>query len=225
MSSSPTISNALLPINFQTENAETEFDFSTLNEDAFVSSRPQGSSLANADWNMSMMGTSLQTFISQSFNNSNGSLGLQTTTSPHSKFWPPMDRNSFPCPDTSLIGSIPPTLSATHLIRSFAPRKISKPGPRAYKMLLLQILKGYPKMMTRKETLPPFIHPSCIPNSGSAKSLKQDTLTNCVILSTLFCADTGGRKLLWNMIRMEQERISQNVSREDLLFTKEKPEN
>jgi hypothetical protein len=111
------------------------------------------------------------------------------------------------------LNSSPPT---THLMRSFTPKPITKPGSQSSAIILIQILKSYPKMMTRRETFPPFIHPYHLSDLSSNSAISDETipeaLLNCMAISKLFYGDKGGRKLLWSIIRMEQERLFSEVT-------------
>ncbi|KAI0393960.1 hypothetical protein F5Y17DRAFT_429881 [Xylariaceae sp. FL0594] len=77
--------------------------------------------------------------------------------------------------------------------------------------LILHTLKSYPLMMRRRDTLPPFIHPSLVDGvmgQISDGTDKTSPLTNCMVLVHMLGSDVrGSRRLFWRNVRMECERL------------------
>lgn len=118
------------------------------------------------------------------------------------------------CQNTKTIPSISSILSSHHTISSFTPQKSTiKEGSQGNAVLLMQILTSYPKMMLRKPTFPPFIHPHCSVTAATQTGQLIEPLANCMSMAQLFFNSEGGsRRILWRMIRMELQRLVQDVS-------------
>jgi hypothetical protein len=98
-----------------------------------------------------------------------------------------------------------PMLS-TYTIRSLIQRPKLKIETQRIANLMLATLKSYPRMMKRKTTLPPFIHPSLIDSDD------MEPLNNCISLVHMISSGVrGSRKLLWKNVRLECERLLQEV--------------
>ncbi|KAH8662550.1 hypothetical protein BX600DRAFT_466558 [Xylariales sp. PMI_506] len=68
--------------------------------------------------------------------------------------------------------------------------------------LIMQVLRTYPLMMVRRETLPPFIHPHL------HRAQLPSPLVNCMGIASLFASRTvETRPYLWHMIRNETRRF------------------
>lgn len=73
--------------------------------------------------------------------------------------------------------------------------------------LLLHTLKSYVFTMLRHNSLPPFIHPSLVHSQFS-----MEPLINCINLVHMISGDMkGNRKLFWRNVRMECERMCDEV--------------
>jgi hypothetical protein len=108
-----------------------------------------------------------------------------------------------------------PSRSPTfHSTRALAPRPRTKPHQQTNAMLLFRIIGSFPEMMLRKETLPPFIHPTYINSHDNEQPdrLGSDPLVACRYLARLFSSrtkETSG--FLWTMIKAESERLNFEV--------------
>jgi hypothetical protein len=70
---------------------------------------------------------------------------------------------------------------------------------------ILQTIRAYPRMMLRKSTFPPFIHPHWY---GSLPA----PLANCMGIAQMFSARTVETDpFVWQTIRMEQQRLVDEV--------------
>lgn len=107
----------------------------------------------------------------------------------------------------SLKFSIPTAPSAA---RSMIRRRRTQIAAQRVSNLISHTLQSYPLMLLRSNALPPFIHPSMIiPDDENAHL---ESLTNC--LSLVQMISTGiqtSRKLFWKNVRMECERLSEEV--------------
>ena len=83
-------------------------------------------------------------------------------------------------------------------------------GAQSIATLILHTLKSYPMMMLRHNTLPPFIHPRLI--SSDFEDNDVEPLTNCINLVHMITSGVQGcRKLFWKIVRMECERLREEV--------------
>lgn len=108
---------------------------------------------------------------------------------------------------SSLSVSIPMTPGA---VRSMIRRPRTQTAAQRVSNLISHTLKSYPLMLLRSNTLPPFIHPSMITSEN--ENAHMEPLTNC--LSLVHMISTGiqtSRKLFWKNVRMECERLSEEV--------------
>jgi hypothetical protein len=108
---------------------------------------------------------------------------------------------------SSLKFSIPMAPSAA---RSMIRRQRTQTAAQRVSNLISHTLQSYPLMLLRSSTLPPFIHPSMI--TSNDENLHLESLTNC--LSLVQMISTGiqtSRKLFWKNVRMECERLSEEV--------------
>jgi len=65
-------------------------------------------------------------------------------------------------------------------------------------------------MIRQDNTLPPFIHPGIL--QANAENIDMETLYNCIsLLYMLNSGVQGSRKLFWNNVRQECERLCQIV--------------
>jgi hypothetical protein len=108
-----------------------------------------------------------------------------------------------------------PTVSIPALPTSTPRLLIQRPKmktwPQGIANLILHTLKSYPLMMIRHNTLPPFIHPSLI--SSNVENNDMEPLANCICLVHMISSGVqGSRKLFWKNVRMECERLCEEVS-------------
>lgn len=104
--------------------------------------------------------------------------------------------------------SIPPI--PTYAFRSMLMRPNLKTGTQRITNLILHTLKSYPLMMLRDNILPPFIHPRF--TSHESENNNMEPLTNCIALMHMISSGIqGSRKLFWKNVRMECERILNEV--------------
>ena len=76
--------------------------------------------------------------------------------------------------------------------------------------LILHTLKSYPLMMMHHSSLPPFIHQRLV--SPEAGNDGMEALNNCIsLLHLLGNRVPGSRKLFWRNVRMECERLHEQV--------------
>ncbi|KAL1851078.1 hypothetical protein VTK73DRAFT_9547 [Phialemonium thermophilum] len=100
---------------------------------------------------------------------------------------------------------VPPT--PTGVVRSLARRPGPPPKAQRPASLVFHILKSYPLMMLRHDTLPPFIHPSFL-TSRIVDRDDMEPLINCISVMRMISAGfAGSRKLFWKTVRLECERI------------------
>jgi hypothetical protein len=112
-------------------------------------------------------------------------------------------------PFSSLNTSIP--TSPTYTIRSLILRPRLKTGTQRTIKLILHTLKSYPLMMLRHNTLPPFIHP--YPIFFDVENSHMEPLRNCISLVHMISSRVqGSRKLFWRNVRLECERLLEEVS-------------
>jgi hypothetical protein len=90
---------------------------------------------------------------------------------------------------------------------SITKRPKDKVGTERTATLVLHTLKSYVLTMLRHNSLPPFIHSSLV----SAEFL-MEPLINCINLVHMISGDMkGSRKLFWRNVRMECERLCDEV--------------
>lgn len=108
--------------------------------------------------------------------------------------------------------SIPTSMSNGHASRSLTPRALGKAGAKFGALFLKRILSSYPRMMVRKETLPPFIHPVWFLEGNETERSFPESLVNCMTIAQMFIdRRKETNKFLWRTIRMEQERFWHEV--------------
>lgn len=102
-----------------------------------------------------------------------------------------------------------PTLP-TSTVRSLIQRPKVKTGAQRIANLILHTLKSYPLMMLRHNTLPPFIHPRLI--SSDVENNHMEPITTCISLVHMISSGVqGSRKLFWKNVRLECERLCEEV--------------
>ena len=84
----------------------------------------------------------------------------------------------------------------------FSQKQIITPAQQLFTSMLIDMIRAYPLMMTRRETFPPFVHPHCYLYEG-CNTLPQ-VLTNCMGIAQLFVSRTNDtRPFLWTTILAE----------------------
>lgn len=84
----------------------------------------------------------------------------------------------------------------------FSKKQIVTPAQQLFTSMLIDMIRAYPLMMTRRETFPPFIHPHCYLYEG--RSTFPQALTNCMGIAQLFVSRTDDtRPFLWTTILAE----------------------
>lgn len=100
--------------------------------------------------------------------------------------------------------------------KAFRPRKVRDNQFSLNKSYVLCTLRSYPSMMLPGDTLPPFIHPQCLFDiSGDDqvhhKSLPGPLATCAAIVQMFSVKNDGNAIFIWKAIRMEQERLLDEV--------------
>jgi hypothetical protein len=118
--------------------------------------------------------------------------------------------------DNSQMEYVPnsfPLMMPTFNTRSFIQRPAMRSGAQNTATLITHILTSYPAMMRDHGSLPPFIHPHLLGNVQDSDSRSFESLTTCMSLMQMFGSDVyGSRKLAWRNVRLECERMSEDVS-------------
>jgi hypothetical protein len=100
---------------------------------------------------------------------------------------------------------IPSSISGTELSTTtvhFSRNKIITPAQQLFTSMLIDMIRAYPLMMTRRETFPPFVHPHCYLYEGC--NTFPQVLTNCMGIAQLFVSRTNDtRPFLWTTIIAE----------------------
>ncbi|ORY12875.1 hypothetical protein BCR34DRAFT_286370 [Clohesyomyces aquaticus] len=109
---------------------------------------------------------------------------------------------------TDLSVTLSDGLSTEEPSRPIAIRRMIRPESRSIALFLMNIIGSFPRMMLRKETFPPFIHPKCHWNLNSKEDELPEMLVNCMTLAEMFTVRTKKTSnLLWRTVRMEYERL------------------
>lgn len=105
--------------------------------------------------------------------------------------------------------SIP--LSLPTYTRTLIQRPKVKAETQRIANLMFHTLKSYPQMMLRSDALPPFIHPAWVSESLFDND-HMEPLNNCISLVHMVNSHVrGSRKLFWLNVRMECERLCEEV--------------
>lgn len=111
-------------------------------------------------------------------------------------------------------GSLPPRVSIptrpTDTVRSLILRPRLQAGAQRITGLILHVLKSYPLMMLRHDTLPPFIHPQSVSHDFENSNI--ESLDDCISLVGMISRrGHGSRKLFWINVRLQCERFLADV--------------
>lgn len=124
--------------------------------------------------------------------------------------WSPFDSRRLTHSSNELSLSIPLSLP-TYTPRSLIQRPNIKAGTQRIANLMFHTLKSYPQMMLRPNTLPPFIHSAWM-SDGVFDKDHLEPLNNCISLVHMVNSRVrGSRKLFWRNVRMECERLCEEV--------------
>ena len=96
---------------------------------------------------------------------------------------------------------------------------ISDPVANFSATVVMQMLRAFPQMMLRRETLPPFIHGHWYRPSSTTNLSLPEPLVNCMGIAQIFASDNAESKpFLWRTVRMEQRSFLEKVCFIDLLL-------
>jgi hypothetical protein len=112
--------------------------------------------------------------------------------------------------------SIPASLSYRDPSSLFERRKFSEPELELTGDLALHILRSYPYMMANQGSVPPFIHPKYqyLSESDTARPNPLDAALK--LAKMLLHGRRMNKSLIWGLIRIEQERLLNEVRTEPL---------
>ncbi|KAB5585032.1 hypothetical protein GE09DRAFT_1069144 [Coniochaeta sp. 2T2.1] len=109
---------------------------------------------------------------------------------------------------TSFNLHMPPGMSQN--MRSFVHRPRQKTEGMGIANIILQTLKSYPVMLSLGGTLPPFIHSHVRSWDSNVASI--EPLEDCIGMMQMANTNvSGGRKLFWKVVRMECERLCEEI--------------
>ncbi|EED19840.1 conserved hypothetical protein [Talaromyces stipitatus ATCC 10500] len=100
---------------------------------------------------------------------------------------------------------------------------ISDPVSHFIATSVIQMIRTYPLMMLRTETLPSFIHGHWYRPSGGIEPSLPEPLVNCMGIAQIFAShNTESKPFLWRIVKIEQRSFiekndQRQFSREDLL--------
>ena len=119
----------------------------------------------------------------------------------------PMRSTIFTQSPLSSIPSMP-----SYNLRSFA-KKPSTMGPsQTTARLMVHMLTSFPLAMRNEDSLPPFIHPSYFSRNEESDHKQFEALSCCMSLMQIVTKNApGSRKLLWKNVRLECERLQDEV--------------
>lgn len=116
-----------------------------------------------------------------------------------------------------VYSSISGTEVATTTVH-FSQKPIITPAQQLFTSMLIDMIRAYPLMMTRRETFPPFVHPHCYLYEGC--NTFPQALTNCMGIAQLFVSRTNDtRPFLWTIILAEVRDMLSKVPILELLST------
>jgi hypothetical protein len=87
------------------------------------------------------------------------------------------------------------------------------PIPRSQIILIASIFGAYPKMILRRATLPPFIHPfSSVQLKATGNNSFPEPLEICISIAHMFVTRTDeSSKFLYRTINTERDRLTKEV--------------
>ena len=105
---------------------------------------------------------------------------------------------------------VPLPKQPTYLFGSLIQRSRPHTGTQRTASLIVQILKSYPLMLVRPNTLPPFIHPRLV--RRDVENSDMEALNNCITLLHMITSGVpGSRRLFWRNVRTECEKFLEEV--------------
>jgi hypothetical protein len=110
--------------------------------------------------------------------------------------------------------SIPQSLSYRDPSSLFERRKFSAPELELTGDLALHILRSYPYMMVNQGSVPPFIHPKYQYLSESDRARPNPLDAALKLAKMLLHGRRMNKSLIWGLIRIEQERLLNEVCTE-----------
>lgn len=129
--------------------------------------------------------------------------------------FPPSSWRPFEGPQTDLFFNLSIPAQVTSNSRALILRPEARSGGQGIAKLIMYTLKSYVRMMLQHDTLPPFIHRWTI--SPDLEHVNTEPLTNCITLLHMIGSQTrGSRKLFWRNVKLECERLLEDVSRVSL---------
>lgn len=150
------------------------------------------------------------------FENADNSLfadGMDIAALSNSQCFNPVPRSARTARDDSFQAlSGPANLDPEPNPAILARLRISDPVSQRSTTLLLQALRALPRMMLRRQTFPPFIHPHWHRPSTATRTAVPEPLANCMSVAHIFASSTFETKpFLWRTIRAEQRRFIDEV--------------
>jgi hypothetical protein len=89
---------------------------------------------------------------------------------------------------------------------------ISEPVSQFIATSVIEMIRTYPLMMLRTESLPSFIHGHWYLPSNTTHSSLPEPLVNCMGIAQIFAShNTESKPYLWNLVKMEQRSFIEKV--------------
>lgn len=113
--------------------------------------------------------------------------------------------------------NLPAVCRPTHLVKQpdldhLNPIPMLDPVSNCTANVVMQMLRAFPHMMTRRETFPPFIHGHWCYSSSPTSSALPTPLVNCMGISQVFTShNLETRPFLWRTIQWEQRSAVEKV--------------
>ncbi|KAG9232721.1 hypothetical protein BJ875DRAFT_69579 [Amylocarpus encephaloides] len=96
---------------------------------------------------------------------------------------------------------------------ALAVRPMSDPLAQHNAALILQAIRSFPRMMTRRRSFPPFVHPHWNEVPLGKDKVENKSLLNCMNIAKSFSSMTyEGKKNLWDLIRSEEYRFVEQIN-------------
>jgi hypothetical protein len=113
---------------------------------------------------------------------------------------------------TSTTGTSPPTEIVTS--RHFAKNSVKTSIQQTCATMIIDMVHAYPRMMTRRETLPPFMHTYSFADDADDNQDKlPEQLTNCMGIAQLFAVRSNDtRSFVWATIRAEMRGFKNHLT-------------
>lgn len=116
-------------------------------------------------------------------------------------------------PQNDIFGASIPHQISPKPPKSFLPSRERDPRLQLTRRYIVCVIKSYPNMLSEHK-LPPFIHPSCMPNQPNSSldiSLPRPLLVCAGIVQMFNLKSKSSTAFIWKIIRMEQERLAAEV--------------